>query len=112
MNTIVLQKSFILYTKISDNISRLPKISRYGIGMAIERNILSLLETLAQAEYAEPVLKSRALLEANVKVEVLKLLLRALIEKKLLKETLYFAFSADLNEIGKMIGGWRKSLLK
>lgn len=112
MNTIVLQKSFILYTKISDHTSRLPKISRYGIGMAIEKNILALLEALAQAEHAEPVLKSRALLEANAKTEVLKLLLRALMEKRLLKETLYFAFSADMNEIGKMIGGWRKSLVK
>jgi len=112
MNTIVLQKSFILYTKVSDIISKLPKISRYGIGLAIEKNNLALLEWLAQAEYAEPVLKGRALLEANTKTEVLKLLLRALIEKKQLKETMYFTLSADLIEIGKMIGGWRKSLVK
>ena len=112
MNTIVLQKTFILYTKISDIVSNLPKISRYGIGLTIEKHILSLLEAIAQAEQAEPVLKGRALLEANVKTEVLKLLLRALLEKGLLKETRYFAFSADLNEIGKMIGGWRKSLIK
>jgi len=112
MNTIVLQKTYILYIKISDHVSRLPKIVRYSLGLAIDRCNLELLEFLAAAEHAEPVLKNRILLDANTKAEVLKLLLRVLVEKKLLKETNYFSFSSDLIEIGKMIGGWRKSLTK
>ena len=112
MNTIVLQKTYILYIKISDCVARLPKIVRYSLGLTIEKNNLALLESLTEAEHAEPVLKGRVLLEANTKAEVLKLLLRILTEKGLLKETIYFSFSADLVEIGKMIGGWRKSLVK
>lgn len=112
MNTIVLQKTYILYTKISDHVSRLPKIVRYSLGLAIDKSNLELLEFLAAAEHAEPVLKNRILLDANTKAEVLKLLLRILVEKKLLSETNYFSFSSDLIEIGKMIGGWRKSLAK
>lgn len=112
MNTIVLQKTYILYIKISDCVARLPKIARYGLGLTIEKNNLALLEFLTEAEYAEPVLKGRVLQTASSKAEILKLLLRVLTEKGLLKETIYFSLSADLMEIGKMIGGWRKSLIK
>lgn len=112
MHTIVLQKTYALYIKISDSVACLPKIVRYSLGQTIEKNNLALLESLTAAEHAEPVLKGRILLEANTKTEVLKLLLRILTEKRLLKETTYFSYSANLIEIGKMIGGWRKSLVK
>lgn len=80
------------------------------MGLKLDNSCLLLLEEIITAEQAIPVLKDKALLAASVKSEVIKILLRLAMEQKLIKETNYFAWSAMLIEIGKMIGGWKKSL--
>lgn len=110
MNTILLQKTYGLYLQLSQQIARFPKLERYGLGLKLDGACLQLLESIIAAEQTAPVLKDKALLEASVKAELIKLLLRLALEQKLIKETNYFAWSAILVEIGKMIGGWKKSL--
>lgn len=110
MNTILLQKTCVLYNQLSQHITRFPKLERYSLGLKLDNTCLLLLEEIITAEQTVPVLKDKALLEASVKSEVVKILLRLAMEQKLIKETNYFAWSAILIEIGKMIGGWKKSL--
>ena len=110
MNTILLQKTYGLYNQLSQHIARFPKFERYSLGLKIDNSCLLLLEQIITAEQTMPVLKDKALLEASVKAEIIKILLRLALEQKLIKETNYFAWSAMLIEIGRMIGGWKKSL--
>ena len=95
---------------MSQHIARFPKLDRYCLGLKLDNACLLLLEEIITAEQAAPVLKDRALLAASVKAEIIKVFLRLSMEQKLIKETNYFAWSAMLLEIGKMIGGWKKSL--
>lgn len=110
MNTILFQKTVELYNHISRHVSKFPKFERYGLGLKIDKTCLSLLEKIITAEQIVPVLKDRTLMEASVKAQLIKIFLRMAMEQKLINETNYFAWSAMLIEIGKMIGGWRKSL--
>jgi len=110
MNTILHQKTYILYTQLAKHVARFPKLERYGLGLKLDGACLQLLEQIITAEQTAPVLKDKALLEASVKTELIKVLLRLCAEQKLIKETNYFSWSANLVEIGKMIGGWKKSL--
>ena len=110
MNTILLQKTYGLYNQLSQHIARFPKFERYGFGLKLDNSCLLLLEQIITAEQTTPILKDKALLEASVKAEIITCLLRLAMEQKLIKETNYFAWSAALIEIGKMIGGWKKSL--
>ena len=110
MNTILLQKSCDLYRHFEKLILQFPKKDRYGLGLKTENSILRLIEFIITAEQTVPVLKCRALIDASVKSETIKILLRLAMEKRLIKETNYFALSEKLIEIGKMIGGWRRSL--
>jgi hypothetical protein len=110
MNTIVLQKTYHLYQSLNKIVSRFPKKDRYGLGLKLENNCLTLLEQIIMAEQTMPVLKDRALIESSVRIEILKILLRLTMEKQLIKETVYFSLASLIIEIGKMIGGWRKSL--
>jgi len=110
MNTILLQKTYGLYCQLSQHVARFPKMERYSLGLKIDDSCLRLLEEIITAEQTTPILKDKALLGASIKAEILKLFLRLSMEQKLIKETNYFAWSAALIEIGKMIGGWKKSL--
>lgn len=110
MNTILLQKTYRLYQQLSTHTARFPKFARYGLGLKLDNTCLQLLEEIINAEQTTPVLKDKALLAASIKNELMKILLRLTMEHKLIKETNYFVWSAALVEIGKMIGGWKKSL--
>jgi hypothetical protein len=110
MNTPLSQKSTNLYLQLSALSIKMPKIERYSLGLKLDNFCLALIEDIIMAEQTLPVFKDKPLQEASVKCEILKIFLRLALEKKLIKETNYFAWSADLVEIGKMIGGWRKSL--
>lgn len=110
MNTALSQKTTVLYLQLSALATKMPKIERYSLGLKLDNTCLTLIEDIIMAEQALPIFKDKPLQEASAKCEILKIFLRLILEKKLIKETNYFAWSADLVEIGKMIGGWRKSL--
>lgn len=110
MNTLILQRCSKIYLSLSQLILTRPKKDRYGLGLKIETSSLLLIEQTVGAEQGTVVLKDRYLLEASIKLEILKIFLRFAVEKQLLKETNYFTLASHLLEIGKMIGGWRKSL--
>lgn len=112
MNTLVLQKSYSLYVQLNRLIASWPKRERYNLGLRLETSCLLLLEQIIAAEQTQPVLKDHYLLEAIIKSEILKLLVRLALEKKLIKETNYFTLSTELVEIGKMTNGWKKTLRK
>lgn len=85
-----------------------PKPYRYSLGGAIEKNILAILELIFEANTLPRPLRETPLIRANAKCETLKLLIRMSFELKLLENTQYFQLSADLREVGKMLGGWIK----
>lgn len=90
--------------------SKLEKRFRYSLGQNMETNILELLDKQIKAKNAPKALKSAFLLEASSLVEIIILKFRLLLELKLANETKIFQAQADLAEIGRMLGGWRKSL--
>ena len=112
MDTIILQKTYHLYQWLDKIIDSFLKRERYSLGVKLENHCLSLLEEIVTIEQVPPVLKDQSLIRASVKLQVLKLLVRLTMEKKLIKPTVYFSLSSLMIEIGKMIGGWRKSLRK
>lgn len=110
MNTLTLQKSYNIYLKLNRLVINWTKRERYNLGLRLETTCLLLLEQIITAEQIESVMKDRYLLEAIIKTEILKILLRLAMEQKLLKETNYFYLAEELVETGKMLSGWRKSL--
>lgn len=62
------------------------------------------------AKSAPKTLKAGYLLKAVAKLEVSTLKLRLLLELKLVNETKLFQLQGKLAEIGRMLGGWLRSL--
>jgi hypothetical protein len=68
------------------------------------------MEDLIMAKNAPKPLKSGYLIKAGSKLEVSTLKLRLLLELAIANETKIFQTQAKLAEIGRMLGGWLKSM--
>lgn len=86
------------------------KCYRYGLGSSLENSLLSLLQELIMAKNAPKALKAGYLIRACSQQEIAILKLRVYLELELANQTKIFQLQSLLIEIGKMAGGWLKSL--
>ncbi len=87
-----------------------PKIYRYNLGGKIENHFLSLLENIFIATYLSREKKSSQLSLAILKLDNLKFFLQLAWENKCLPNDKYSTLSEQLDEVGRMLGGWKKGL--
>ena len=83
---------------------------RYSLGISTEDTVLKLLEQLIMAKNGPKPLKGSYLIKASSMLELARMKLRAMLELKLLNETKIFQLQGKLEEIGRMLGGWLKSM--
>jgi hypothetical protein len=106
----ILKKTIELY-KIYYTFSTLfPKKDKYTIGQTTEKYIIQTIELLLEASYATKETKRRIILSANNKFEALKIFIRLLKELNVIDDKKYILLQTRIQEIGKMFGGWLKSL--
>ena len=89
-----------------------PKVERFGIGQKIEQSFLDLLELTFTSVYLAPEQKIIILGRAIAKLDNLKFFMQLAWESKLIPTEKYAIFSKELEEIGRMLGGWRKGLVE
>ena len=85
----------------------MPRAHRFTLGDRIYSQSLDLVTALAQATFSRD--KSRALETASDRDNSLRILLRLAKDIRLLSFAPYTYATGLLDEIGRMIGGWRKS---
>jgi len=87
-----------------------PRVERYGLGQKIENMFLDVLELSFACVYLA--LEPKILLLGKVisKLDTLKFFIQLAWEGKLIPTEKYSDLSERLEEIGKMLGGWRKGL--
>lgn len=88
----------------------MPKTQRHGLGQSLENTVLQIMENLILAKNAPRPHKAGYLIKALSQQEVAILKLRLYLEMKLVNETRVFQAQSDLQDIGRMAGGWLKSL--
>lgn len=89
---------------------KLEKKFRYTLGQQIELNILDLLSTLIMAKNAPKPLKGSFLIKAQTNLEIITFKIRLMLELNVVNNTRIFQTQNKLSEIGRMLGGWLKSL--
>lgn len=86
------------------------KGARYTIGARIENKFLDLLESAYIAYFTEKSRKEGKISECILATDVLKFLISTAWEGKLISDKQCETVAIKLEEIGKMLGGWKKSL--
>ena len=87
-----------------------PKVERLGVGQKIEHHFLDLLELTFSSSYLPPEPKIILLSRAISKLDVLRFFIQLAWEGKLIPTEKYSVLLADLGEIGRQLGGWKKGL--
>lgn len=87
-----------------------PKVSRYSLGTAIDTRFIITVELILRSGYAARSAKPALVERASSELDVLKFLLQVAWELKVLDNKKYTRISEPLDEVGRMLGGWRKQL--
>jgi hypothetical protein len=96
---------FVLW--LLPKVEKFPRAFRFTVGDRLTVNGLDLLLLLVEAAYSSS--KEGLLEEANRKINGTRYLLRLSKDLRLLTMDSYGFAAEGLDEIGRMVGGWRKS---
>ncbi len=86
------------------------KGARYTIGARTENKFLDLLELAHTAYFTEREGKAEKVSECIFLLDTLKFLISVAWEGKLISHKQFEEIANKLDEVGKMLGGWKKSL--
>ncbi len=91
---------------ILDRIEKYPKSVRFTIGNRTANLALDALDCIITAIYTKD--RSHILQELNLYIEKLRVMFRIGMQRRYLSMKQYEYISAELLEVGKMVGGWKK----
>jgi len=106
----VIQKQIKAYKFWQEILANFPKTSKYSLGAKIDSAFLKAVELTFNASHLRGEQKYEQIFEAGVKLDLIKFFLRIAWEIKALDNKKYAAISEQLDEIGRMIGGWVKQI--
>lgn len=86
---------------------KFPKSVRFNLADRLTNISLDVLEAIIEAIYAKE--KADILRKSNLYIEKLRALLQISVDKKYISIGQYEHISGEINEAGKMIGGWVKA---
>ncbi|HEY4506383.1 MAG TPA: four helix bundle protein [Candidatus Paceibacterota bacterium] len=87
-----------------------PKVERSGIGHRADIYFVWVMELTFRASYLPAQPKVLALAQAISRLDVLKFLLQTCWEMKLIHTDRYTELLKKTEEVGRMLGGWKKGV--
>lgn len=109
-NLVVLQKFVAFYKHWHAHLTKLPRVTRFTIGVKIDARATECIEMLLRAGFAPRGEKPALLKGASVTLDTVKFFLQLPWEMKILDHATYTAMALELQEIGKMVGKWMQQL--
>lgn len=106
----IFKKLYELYKLLYSYRANVPKADRYGLWQRAENNCLELLELVLAASGSAKAAKLPRLRAASVKLNSLRIFIRLAKETRAIDLRKYAALQALVDEIGRMLGGWLRSV--
>jgi len=91
-------------------IPHIPKGARYTIGTRIENKLLDLLELSYTAYFSKKEEKTAKISRCIFLLDTLKFIISVAWEAKLISNKQFEEIALKLEEVGRMLGGWRNNL--
>lgn len=104
-----IKEGYLIWINI---VPHIPKNARYTIGARIENKFLDLLELSYTAYFSKKDNKIEKISECIFILDTLKFIISIAWEAKFISHKQYEELSLKLNEIGRMLGGWKNGLEK
>ncbi|MFN0033537.1 MAG: diversity-generating retroelement protein Avd [Saprospiraceae bacterium] len=90
--------------------NRMPKNQKFVLADRLQNHLTDLLESLLEATYLPADAKRPVLTAVNLRLEKLRFLYRLGFDLGYFSAAQYREFAARTDEIGRMTGGWLRSL--
>lgn len=107
---VIFRKSFEYLVWLRPTVQRYAKVHKYSLGIETEQCAIALLRCIIRANYEED--KTEDIKKAVVEYETQRIFIRLGFEYKLLSERQFEYASKLLDEIGRLLRGWQKSMKK
>lgn len=105
----ILKKSYDLYKEFYKLRLTVPKQDRYTLWQKCEATLITVIEGILMASQQSKIEKLPTLEKVSIKLNFLKICVRLMKDVKAMTPKTYIITEANLDEIGKMLGGWIKS---
>lgn len=105
----IFKKSYDLYKDFYTLRLSVPKQDRYTLWQKCESLLIDVLEGVLFASQQSKLEKLPTLEKTSVKLNFLRVCVRLMKDIKALDTKKYIIIEANLDEIGRMLGGWIKS---
>ena len=103
----VLEKMYQFLLWLIPTVDTFPRSQKFLLGDRVQRTALDVLEALIEAAYTRE--RTALLVRANLGLEKLRFLLRLAQDLRYLDLRRYELAARSIDEIGRMVGGWRKA---
>lgn len=106
----ILKTTVDLYEEFYAYLKAFPKKDQYMLGKHCEEHIIVFLDYVLTAVGIPKKYKHKYLTRASNKLDVLTVFIRIAWKLKVLDEKRYLSLQLKIEEIGRMLGGWIRSL--
>lgn len=109
-DTSVFQKTYDLYKLLHEAVKKYPKGDRYSLGEKTLSHVLEIIEGITKAGHAKRDWKAPIIEQTIVSLEITKVLVRLGQDTRCLNLAQYVESQERIQEIGRMLGGWKRSI--
>jgi len=106
----IFKKSYDLYKTLHAYRRLVPKQDRFTIFERIDTITLDIIEGILFASSQQKTIKLPTLEQVSLKLNMLRIFIRLMKDTKSLDSKKYIALESSIDEIGRMLGGWIRSV--
>lgn len=106
----IFKKTYDLFQSVFKLHQIVPKQIRYTLWQRLEDIILDILENIMQASLSAKENKLPTLDNASTKLNIVRVFIRLARDTKAIDNKKYVLLQKDVDEIGRMLGGWIRSM--
>lgn len=106
----IFTKTYDLLLWLIPATTKFPREQRFVLAKAVQETALRFQEQIIEAGLAKGQTQQRALAQADVDLTKLRFYLRLCQDLKLLKSRQYRHVAELVTEVGRLLGGWRRSI--
>lgn len=105
---LVIDRTYELLKWYLGHLGKFPRSHRYGLGQRLETRLFAVFEGLVRAKYGTGSDKLAHLSAVNLELEIVRFLGRLAHELGFLPHRSHAYAARELNEVGRMVGGWQR----
>jgi hypothetical protein len=103
----VITRAYDLVREMTARVAKFPRDHRFVLGDRLLTNAYEVLDLLIEAKYTKE--KTILLKRVNLRLEQMRFQVRLSHDQRLFSMTQYEYVAKQINEVGRMAGGWRQA---